>query len=212
MEQQIKIIREAKEAAWKRLKEFMFIQDAVIETRELTQNDMRHILDEAVDAALARLEQPKDCEECGARWTTPLLYHKEGCPNKPSYVEQPVNSGSDNLKKVAQNILKTLQEEDADFHVKGVSIKQLIAELSQVKPSAWQPIETAPKDIEILVIAPEFGDKYADRYFYAVARWDDGIKSWCEKGGNKDYPIHTPHFWQPLPAAPTLTTNGTKHE
>jgi hypothetical protein len=71
-------------------------------------------------------------------------------------------------------------------------------EPSAVSPSAWLPIESAPKDgTEVLVWAAGCG--------FSVMRWlsmgwDDG-----DFHSGHRWPTH----WMPLPAPPVLTTGGS---
>lgn len=67
---------------------------------------------------------------------------------------------------------------------------------------AWQPIETAPKDVmhTIIVWTPEGAQ---------LAWWSEGNLCWLEQGSGKhlwDEPTH----WMPLPEPPTSVSGQEK--
>lgn len=66
----------------------------------------------------------------------------------------------------------------------------------------WQPIETAPKDREIVVTAWANGTPNTER-FYAIVKWVELSQGWET---DESYgPIHTPTHWLPLPPPPSAT-------
>jgi len=69
----------------------------------------------------------------------------------------------------------------------------LEAELESLRNDAWQPIETAPKDGEVLLVAHIFNDQI---YWVEAAKHRYG--AWFRPTG---YAVHEPTHWMPLPAA-----------
>ncbi len=104
------------------------------------------------------------------------------------------------------------QQLDADGVLVGVSRQALdetlaaftaqaarIAELEAA--SAWQPIETAPKDGEILIWV-NIGSGYP-----VSSQWSDKKRHWTAPFFNDGYPSVT--HWQPLPSPPTHQPDTT---
>lgn len=60
--------------------------------------------------------------------------------------------------------------------------------------SEWQPIETAPPDVPVLV----YGAKRM-KWAVAVYTHNDG---WQVETCSEWHPIYPPKFWRPLPASP----------
>lgn len=81
--------------------------------------------------------------------------------------------------------------------------------LSQVKPSVWQPIETAPNDMtQVLCRKKDARDKINGGYFYDVWAGEalhrkaaEIVTGKYEKYGAQHL-SYIPEEWQPLPAAP----------
>jgi hypothetical protein len=67
------------------------------------------------------------------------------------------------------------------------------------EPEAWQPIETAPKDGNLILTWGEC------RAQYAVSYWDDDWNEWLTDFQEKGHPqiVYCTH-WMPLPTAPTI--------
>ena len=61
-----------------------------------------------------------------------------------------------------------------------------------IKPSLWQPIETAPKDGTGLLV-------YSDERIIS-AMWSDGADDWVEVV--HEYTFANPTHWMPLPEPP----------
>ncbi len=82
---------------------------------------------------------------------------------------------------------------------KGIAlIDSIIAELD----SPWQPIETAPRDIEVLgcinIFTTKAGHKLGGE-IQIMKRIDNPIYTeiWIKRGGDQFFPTH----WMPIPAA-----------
>lgn len=61
---------------------------------------------------------------------------------------------------------------------------------------SWQPIETAPKDGDVLVYVARSKEQF-------VAYWDEEEEAWRFAPNAK---LKTPTHWMPLPPAPKETT------
>lgn len=64
--------------------------------------------------------------------------------------------------------------------------------------SEWLPIESAPKDQEIVVSGFKYNDEKAGRFF-SVAVWD--VDGWGDAGGHGEH-LYPPTHWIPLPSPP----------
>jgi hypothetical protein len=68
--------------------------------------------------------------------------------------------------------------------------------------SAWQPIETAPKDGTSILLALE----YQGKFFRYIAKWNDGLNCWLrDETGSAVFPKHMQGWfshWMPLPPPP----------
>jgi hypothetical protein len=62
----------------------------------------------------------------------------------------------------------------------------------------WQPIETAPKDKDILLYCPEYKGIYIGQSWTAYDEEENYTYFWVSQIGEV-YPTH----WQPLPEPPT---------
>jgi len=67
-----------------------------------------------------------------------------------------------------------------------------------VSGAGWQPIATAPKEIDVLVFA--YGRQYVAEYF----EYDDDCGWYVNDNKNGPYPLRggDPTDWMPLPAPP----------
>lgn len=81
--------------------------------------------------------------------------------------------------------------------------KEAIARaLADAATPKWQPIETAPRDREILIYSPEYDEQFVA--FWGVCP-DDGDSQWVV-ARSKDMVVivRNPTHWLPLPAAPEV--------
>lgn len=70
----------------------------------------------------------------------------------------------------------------------------------------WQPIETAPRDREVLIFAEETGEMF-------VAFWgtdpEDGDQQWVfARSPSVSFIVRAPTHWMALPAPPSSTETG----
>lgn len=68
--------------------------------------------------------------------------------------------------------------------------------------SEWQPIETAPKDREILISGGKYGfDDSAIHSFtsVAIAFWNQGCGFFVNGCVEDEYLRYKPKYWMPLP-------------
>ena len=65
--------------------------------------------------------------------------------------------------------------------------------------SSWQPIETAPKDVSILVIQTQ-------NNIFAIAKGKNGRGNWKTGCGRMEYIAGVTH-WMPLPQPPDMGDN-----
>jgi hypothetical protein len=63
-----------------------------------------------------------------------------------------------------------------------------------VTPNAWQPIETAPKDGRLIMVA--HNESYQNGV--AIVRWSENYGAWVDY----DNDFWKPDFWMPLPKPP----------
>lgn len=68
--------------------------------------------------------------------------------------------------------------------------------LAERQRDQWQPIETAPKDGTIILVALHEWNDPANRHVFEVVSWAGDCWS------SEAYPIYPPTHWMPLPAAP----------
>ncbi|TDR94407.1 hypothetical protein [Enterovirga rhinocerotis] len=66
-----------------------------------------------------------------------------------------------------------------------------------MQDNAWQPIETAPKDLDILVHTPPWGSIIA-RFSEEFGQWLSRMQMPASIQAADELPTH----WQPLPDAP----------
>ena len=91
--------------------------------------------------------------------------------------------------------------EDVEYlgpYVEGIKVlkKQLAAAQEEIdNETAWQPIETAPKDKSNVVLLRQRCGSVANGYFLAEAYAGNGAWIWA-------YIHKTPTHWMPLPKAP----------
>jgi hypothetical protein len=62
----------------------------------------------------------------------------------------------------------------------------------------WQPIDTAPKDGNCVLLTTSGANKFSGMY---VAYWSDGIDEWKY---SVEAIIRNPTHWMPLPEAPKV--------
>jgi len=74
---------------------------------------------------------------------------------------------------------------------------------AQPAPSAWQPIETAPRDCEVLLL-DEPGGSIANGNWLHEAYGGNGAWIWPHKH-------RKPNYWMPLPPAPKPEGGGEMH-
>jgi len=81
-------------------------------------------------------------------------------------------------------------------------------ERRDVTMAEWQPIETAPKDGRLVLIAYRKRHKTntyiweaKEGWFVRIAKWDDG--SWLLDAGGQHQQDRYISSWQPLPEPPT---------
>ncbi len=81
----------------------------------------------------------------------------------------------------------------------------LVEATVEIKRDLWQPISTAPKDAEAILVAGHWGGNRDAPQFAAESHWDGS--DWF--GHEQDLVTH----WQPLPAPPSrgmdIINNGT---
>jgi hypothetical protein len=75
--------------------------------------------------------------------------------------------------------------------------------------SEWQPIETVPKDVHVLLYGEQIGKSDRDLVGWdgaivASGYWDGIDGSWCVTGSTWRGPFMNPTHWQPLPDAPKI--------
>lgn len=80
-------------------------------------------------------------------------------------------------------------------------------------PQGWQPIETAPKDVAILVCGGFYcaGDYRGEHTGVALVHWHGDMWEISEEQNFYIY-IDNPTHWQPLPSPPTLSAKDNKNE
>jgi len=74
--------------------------------------------------------------------------------------------------------------------------------------SDWQPIETAPEHIPILVWVPEENRGHDSAEVVIIYRGADGMSFWTNGGSNGGSDLYfnrAPTHWQPLPEPPGTT-------
>jgi hypothetical protein len=68
---------------------------------------------------------------------------------------------------------------------------------------AWQPIETAPKDGSLVLLA----ERVAGIPLTTPGRYHEDVRGWWEMNSHPtdyaDQPINAPYAWMPLPSPPT---------
>ena len=69
-------------------------------------------------------------------------------------------------------------------------------------PYQWQPIETAPKDGEVILVSHIFNDQI---YWVEAAKQKYG--AWFRPTGHA---VHQPTHWMPLPSAEAIEKGGVK--
>jgi len=77
----------------------------------------------------------------------------------------------------------------------------------------WQPIETAPKDENILLHGvPESTDeiRFGPEPRSYSGYWDEIDGAWCMSGATWVGPFIAATHWMPLPSAPNPTTGGER--
>lgn len=80
-------------------------------------------------------------------------------------------------------------------------------DLATISKSYWKPIETAPKDRDILLWN---GDEYCIGWWETAKEFNEPFNDWCkgDAGAGTGYDcgfdrVHNPTHWMPLPPAPT---------
>lgn len=71
--------------------------------------------------------------------------------------------------------------------------------------SQWQSIETAPKDMQILLFGSQTKHDSGVRFkgdFVFSGYWDDIDSAWCSTGSTERGPWFNPSHWMPLPLGP----------
>lgn len=107
-----------------------------------------------------------------------------------------------------------LSEEDADFIAGAVNYaRSILSAPSQAETAGgdgWQPIETAPKEQQPILLALDSG-RFGDiRRAPAVAFWSPKDQAWRYwYGEDFDIPAKPTH-WRPLPAPPTPAPAGAE--
>lgn len=69
-------------------------------------------------------------------------------------------------------------------------------------PYQWQPIETAPKDGEVILVSHIFNDQI---YWVEAAKQKHG--AWFRPTGHA---VHQPTHWMPLPSTEVIEKGGNK--
>jgi len=105
------------------------------------------------------------------------------------------------LVTVGSGVEEQMQNEQGDWHVATKRHSDAVTELGKAierikeleAKTAWQPIETAPKRIPILIYDQEQSRSY-------TGCWLPGVDKWVEESQYKE--LHSPTHWMPLPSAP----------
>lgn len=82
-------------------------------------------------------------------------------------------------------------------HLMGANVPLIVSALraaASAEPVAWQPIETAPKENGVFVLA------YVPGQVMDTMAWDDYRQAWMN--GYDDRPRKQPTHWMPLPESP----------
>jgi hypothetical protein len=86
---------------------------------------------------------------------------------------------------------------------------------AEIKASAWQPIETAPRDgTTVLLFGTQLPFDELRRLkipFVFSGYWDEMDGAWCSDGTTWRGPFYTPTHWQPLPPPPRDDRIASNH-
>lgn len=109
------------------------------------------------------------------------------------------------LTKDRIDLLEQLLLSEEQDHPSRTGLIRIMAEMARaaLQPaSAWQPIETAPKDGTFVLLYPSRGwVSDVEPYDCEVGYWDSDDNVWRSYGPiAEDY--HGPTHWCPLPPAP----------
>lgn len=84
-------------------------------------------------------------------------------------------------------------------------LRSLIAERDAMR-GGWQPIETAPKDGEVLLYCAETGEQFVA---FLGTNPEDGEQQWVfARSPNISFIVRDPTHWMPLPGAPALAATS----
>lgn len=87
-----------------------------------------------------------------------------------------------------------------------VGLDYLGNRVESAAPSPWQPIETAPKDGEVLLFVEETGEQFVA---FLGTDPEDGDKQWVfARGKGISFIVRDPTYWMPLPSAPSQIEEG----
>ena len=66
--------------------------------------------------------------------------------------------------------------------------------------SEWQPIDSAPRDGDVLIFVKETGEQFVAYWGTAI---EDGDQAWTfARGNGLSFIVRNPTHWMPLPSPP----------